>query len=179
MYDIFGEFDSWEEINKAAAGQKAEGDEKALMDLAKENGIDKEDAEDYYDGALAELCNPFTAATGKLKIEDAELKTKDIMEDWKNYIISICDYLDPEKTEREQDQAMQMCIAVRKKGKTLKGCIAALLKWSFGHQQSVDGDILKEAGVKAGKVTLGIPGMAQAHKIIRDYYTKDGDKNET
>lgn len=41
MFDKFGEFDSFEEINKAAAGQKEEGDEAALKDLAKENGIDR------------------------------------------------------------------------------------------------------------------------------------------
>ena len=49
---------------------------------------------------------------------------------------------------------------VRKKGKSLKGCIAALLMWSFKNQQTVDKDIIKAAGVSAGKVTLGIPGMA-------------------
>ena len=59
---------------------------------------------------------------------------------------------------------------VRKKGKSLKGCIAALLKWSFGNQIPVGQDILKEAGVKAGRVTLGIPGMARAKKIITEYY---------
>ena len=47
MYDRFGEFDSWEELNSAAQGQKEEGDEESLLILAKENGIDKEDAEDF------------------------------------------------------------------------------------------------------------------------------------
>ena len=59
---------------------------------------------------------------------------------------------------------------VRKKGKTLKGCIAAILMWSFKNQQTVDKDIIKAAGVSASKVTLGIPGMARAKKIITDYY---------
>lgn len=31
-------------------------------------------------------------------------------------------------------------------------------------------DIIKAAGVSASKVTLGIPGMARAKKIITDYY---------
>ena len=44
MFDKFGEFDSVEELNRAAAAQKAEGDEQALVLLAQENGIDKEDA---------------------------------------------------------------------------------------------------------------------------------------
>ena len=59
---------------------------------------------------------------------------------------------------------------VRKKGKSLKGCIAALLSWSFKNQQEVDKDIIKAAGVSAGRVTLGIPGMARAKQIITDYY---------
>ena len=43
-------------------------------------------------------------------------------------------------------------------------------KWSFSNQQQIDKDIIKAAGVSAGKVTLGIPGMARAKKIITDYY---------
>ena len=59
---------------------------------------------------------------------------------------------------------------VRKQGKNLKGCIAALLTWGFNHQEPVDKDIMKAAGVKAGRVTLGMPGMARAKQIITDYY---------
>lgn len=158
MFDKFGEFDSWEELNQAAQGQKEEGDEEALLILAKENGIDKEDAEDYFDGAIQELCTPLTAAFGKLQVEDDDLKTKDIMKDWWNYIMTLV----------AADE--QMAIAVRKKGKSLKGCIGELLRWSFNHQQQVDKDILKAAGVSASKVTLGIPGMGTAHKIIKEYY---------
>lgn len=158
MFDKFGEFDSWEEINKAAEGQKAEGDEEALLILAKENGIDKEDAEDYFDGAIQELCTPLTAAFGKLDVENEDLKPKDIMDDWYKYIMTLV----------AADE--QMAIAVRKKGKSLKGCIAKLLKWSFEHQQKVDKDILQAAGVSASKVTIGIPGMGTAHKIIKEYY---------
>lgn len=175
MFEKFGEFDSYEEINKAAEGQKAEGDETALKELAAENGIDAEDAEDYYEGMLEALCDPLSAAQGKLKVETEDLKPKDIMEDWRNYIVTLCDYSDPDKSEKERSQAMKMCVAVRKKDKSLRGCIAELLKWSFDHQNPVDKDILKTAGVNAGKVTLGIPGMATAHKIIRDYYV-GGDK---
>lgn len=158
MFDKFGEFDSWKEINKAAEGQKAEGDEEALLTLAKENGIDKEDAEDYFDGAIQELCTPLTAAFGKLDVENEDLKPKDIMDDWYKYIMTLV----------AADE--QMAIAVRKKGKSLKGCIAKLLKWSFEHQQKVDKDILQAAGVSASKVTIGIPGMGTAHKIIKEYY---------
>ena len=158
MFDRFGEFDSFEEINRAAEGQKAEGDEDALLEIAAENGIDREDAEDYFDGAVNELCTPLIAAMGKLKVEEEDLKPKDIMLDWLNYIRTLC----------AEDEKMQL--AVRKKGRSLKGCIGELLAWSFKHQQSVDKDIIQAAGVKAGKITLGIPGMATAHKLIRGYY---------
>lgn len=162
MFDTFGEFDSWEEINKAAQGQKEEGDEEALIKLAEENGIDREDAEDYYDGAIQELCTSVIAALGKLKVEKEEYKKsnkeKNIIDDWISYIENLV----------STDEAY--ALNIRRKGKSLKGCIGALLAYSFGHQVSVDKDVIKEAKVKAGKVTMGIPCMQQAHKIIKEYY---------
>ena len=95
---------------------------------------------------------------GKIDVEVAELKPQEIMEDWVEYLRGQC-------MENEI-----LAYQVRKKGKSLKGCIAALLKWSFSNQQQIDKDIIKAAGVSAGKVTLGIPGMARAKKIIMDYY---------
>lgn len=162
MFDQFGEFDSWEEINEAAQGQKNEEDKESLINLAVENGIDKEDAEDYFDGILSELCNPILAAQGKLKIEKEEYKKhnkeKNIIDDWISYIENL--------VSTNDDFALQ----IRKKGKSIKGCIGALLKYSFGHQVNVDKDIIKESGIKASKVTMGIPCMQQAHKIIKEYY---------
>lgn len=158
MYEKFGEFDSWEEINKAAEGQKEEGDTEALKELAKENGIDIEDAEDYIDGVIPELCTPLIAALGKLKVEEEDLKPKDIMEDWLNYIRQLCSS-DPE-----------ICRNVRKKKKSLKGCIGALLKWSYNHQQTINEDIITAAGISDGRVTIGIPGIRTAHQIIKEYY---------
>ena len=58
----------------------------------------------------------------------------------------------------------------QKNRKSLKGCIAALLKWSFENQIPIEKEILKAAGVTAGRVTLGIPGMARAKQIITNYY---------
>jgi hypothetical protein len=162
MFDQFGEFDSWEEINEAARGQKNEGDKESLINLAVENGIDKEDAEDYFDGMLSELCNPILAAQGKLKIEKEEYKKhnkeKNIIDDWISYIENL--------VSTNDDFALQ----IRKKGKSIKGCIGALLKYSFGHQVNVDKDIIKESSIKASRVTMGIPCMQQAHKIIKEYY---------
>lgn len=158
MFDKFGEFNSAEELNMAAAGQKEQGDLEALIALAIENGLDKEDAEDYMNGTMDELATPLTAALGKIKVECEELKPKEIMEDWVEYIKMQC----MEKPE--------VALKVRMKGKTLKNCIAELLKWSFKNAYSIPDDISKAAGIKETSVKLGIPGMGRAKKIIDDYY---------
>lgn len=158
MFDTFGEFDSAEEINKAAANQKINGDMEAIREIAAENGLDPEDAEDFIKGDIDELCTPILAAFGKIKIESEELKPTEIVEDWVNYI----------KTRCTEDPAM--AAAVRKKGKSIKGCIAALLKWSYTNMYEVDKDIIKMSGVSASNVKMGIPGMGRAYKIITEYY---------
>lgn len=158
MFDKFGEMNSYKEINELADNLFNEGDRKSLKEMAKENGIMQEFVETYLQGDIPVLCDPLTAALGKIDVEAEELKPKEIMEDWVEYLRGQC-------MENEI-----LAHQVRKKGKSLKGCIAALLKWSFANQIPVGQDILKEAGVKAGRVTLGIPGMARAKKIITEYY---------
>lgn len=161
MFEKFGEFDSFEEINRAAAAQLAEGDLDAIRVIAKENGIDEEDTEDYINGDIETLATPLTAALGKLAVEEAELKPYEIMADWISYIRIRC-------TESEE-----VMLAVRKKGKNLKGCIAALLTWSFKNAKPVDPEITRAAGLPSNmqnQVTLGIPGMGQAKKLITEYY---------
>lgn len=157
MFDKFGEFDSADEMNRAAAAQRKEGDNEAILAIAEENGIDREDAMDFIDGCVAAFVTPLMAAYGKLDIEAKELKPYEIMEDWLQYIKLRCAE-DPE-----------MAVAVRRKGKSLKGCIAALLEWSMKNQRPVDSEILKAVGINY-KVTLGIPGMGRAKKIITEYY---------
>ena len=157
MFDRFGEFDSWEELNKAAEGQKAEGDLEALKTLAKENGFEAADAEDYMDGVVPEFCTPLLAAESKIRIEKKDLKPDGIMIDWINYVIKLI----------SDDE--QVCLAVRKKGKSLKGCIGQLLKWGHDHMKVVDPDIKKAAGF-TGNVKLGMPGTLEARKIIKEYY---------
>lgn len=158
MFERFGEFDSAEEINRKAAELLSGGDMEAIYALARENGIDTEDADDFIDSLAKELCGPLMAANGKLDVEEAELQPYEIMKDWVRYIRVRC-LEEPE-----------MALAVRRKGKSLRGCIAELLKWSFSNAKDVDKDILKAAGISASRVTLGIPGMGQAKKIITGYY---------
>lgn len=158
MFDKFGEFDSYEEINELAENLFNEGDMESLKAMAEENGIQKEFVEMYMQGDLPMLCDSLTAAIGKIEVEAGELKPKEIMEDWVEYLKGQC--MENEET----------ALAVRRKGRSLKGCIGELLKWSFKNQIGIDKEILKAAGVTASRVTLGIPGMGRAKKIIRDYY---------
>lgn len=157
LYEKFGELNSAQEINELAENLFNENDIESLKELAKENGL-SDMVKLYLEGELPDLCDSLSAAIGKIEVEAAELKPREIMEDWVEYLRGQC-------LENEI-----LAFQVRKKGKTLKGCIAALLKWSFGHQIPIEKEILKEAGVSAGRVTLGIPGMAQAKKIITEYY---------
>ena len=158
MFDKFGEMNSYGDINELAENLFNEGDTASIKTMAKENGIDKEYVEMYLSGDIPVLCDAMTAALGKIDVEVADLKPKEIMEDWVEYLRGQC-------MENEI-----LAFNVRKKGKSLKGCIAALLMWSFKNQQPIDKGIIKAAGVSAGKVTLGIPGMARAKQIITEYY---------
>lgn len=158
MFEKFGEMNSYKEINELAENLFNEGDTESLKAMARENGIQNEFVEMYLQGDIPVLCDPLTAAMGKIDVEVAELKPKEIMEDWVEYLRGQC-------MENEM-----IAHQVRKQGKNLKGCIAALLIWGFNHQEPVDKDIMKVAGVKAARVTMGMPGMARAKQIITDYY---------
>ena len=160
MFERFGEFDSAAEINETAANLRKEGDTESLKVLAKENGIDEDVLEAFLEGTLLYLCDDMTAAIGKIEVEAKEVKCAEIMEDWVEYIKAQC------------FEKQEVARAVRKKGKSLSGCIAELLIWSFKNQNPVDKKIMKAAGVKTGGCTLGIPGMARAKKIITEYYLK-------
>lgn len=165
MFDRFGEFNSAEEINETAVNLRKEGDTGSIRILSRENGIDEEIAEAFIEGGILYLCDTMSAAIGKVDVEASKMQAEEIMADWAEYIKSKC--FDDES----------MAKAVRGKGKSLKGCIGALLEWSFRNQIPVDKDILEAAGVRAGRCTLGIPGMGTAKKIITDYYLgKEGGR---
>lgn len=167
MFEKFGEFNSAQEINETATNLRTEKDFESLKILAEENGIDTDILEAFLDGDLLYLCDDMTAAIGKIEVEAKEVRCAEIMEDWVEYIKAQCF----EKAE--------VACAVRKKGKSLSGCIAALLAWSFKNQNPVDKEIMKAAGVTGGRCTLGIPGMARAKRIITEYYLgKQGEGHE-
>lgn len=160
MFDKFGELDSFEELNKTAEGFFNEGDIESILELAKENGIPQDYVQMYIDGMTPQFCDPLTAAIGKIEVECEELKPTEIMADWVEYIKGRC------------NESEKIALAVRKKGKTLKGCIGELLRWSFANCYEINADIKAAAGV-SGRVKMGIPGMGRAKKIIRTYYLED------
>ena len=163
MFEKFGELDSADVINELADNLYNEGDIEGIKALAEENGIDLEVVELYTNQEIPGIADPLMAALGKIDVECKELQIKEIMSDWVEYIKGQC------------NQHEEMAIAVRKTGKSLKGCIAKLLMWSFKNQQKVDAEILKEAKINGARVTLGIPGMQTAKRLIREYYMGGGE----
>lgn len=163
MFDKFGEFDSVEELNRAAAAQREEGDEEALVLLAEENGIDPEDVEDYLAGCTEELATPLMAAVGKLNVEKEELKIKGILSDWVDELVSMC-------TEEES-----FARAVRKKGKDLAGYIALTADSGYEHRAVVDKVIVKRTTtiksiIGSHEFSIGIPDKKTRRELARQYY---------
>lgn len=147
MFEKFGEFDSFEEINRAAAAQLAEGDTEALIALAVENGIDKEEAEDYIDGVVDELCNLTMAAFGKIDIESAEYELKGTLHDYAEELKAFC--INDEK----------LAAGIRKKGKSLAEYMAIILDKSYENRVKVSKKITDKT--KSIKKLLGSHTMEE------------------
>lgn len=163
MFEIYGEFDSAEELNSTAEKLKVTDMNKELKELCKENGIDIEDAEDYLDGAASELVTPLMAAVGKLKIESQDLELKGVLLDWKDELIVIA-------AEREE-----FARAIRRKGKELAGYIALLAEIGYENRAVVDKRIVDKAGkiksiVGAHEFSIGIPDKRTRHQLAEKYY---------
>lgn len=82
MFERFGEFDSYEEINTKAAELLTAADTDAVRELAAENGLDPGDAEDYITGAERIFCTALMAAMERgiraLKKEREALRAMDL-----------------------------------------------------------------------------------------------------
>lgn len=173
MFDRFGEFDTYEEIN--AKADELFGNSEQLKELAEENGIPEEYAEAYLAGEIPFLCDAAAAAVGKIELERQETVLEGVLEDWISYIEQEC----------QEDEALAR--AVRSKGKSLNGCIAELILASLMNQKHVDKAILRivEERVKEENINLkqygmdpgwlqytklGFPGSGSAKKLIKKYY---------
>lgn len=176
MFDTYGEFDSFEEINARADELMNAGVRQGIIDLAKENGIPEEFAQAFIDGDIPYLCDAATAAVGKIEIERQETVLEGVLEDWISYIEAEC----------QEDE--ELARAVRSKKKSLNGCIAELILASLLNQKQVDKaimdivekrvqeekiDLKKQTGIEPRWLQytkLGFPGMGAAKKLIRKYY---------
>lgn len=172
MFEKFGEFDSAQELNRAAEAQKNEGDAEAVKALARENGLDPEDAEDYLDGYTDTLATVTSAAVGKLDREAGDLELEGMLADWKDMLAGWC------------MENYTLAAAVRRKGKSLAGYIAALIAFSFENKVQVSGKItditMVEHNGKKEKIQtplyMGVPGRTQAKKLAYEYYTGETEK---
>lgn len=168
MEKKFGIFNTVEELNRAAAAQKAEGDLEALIGLAVENGLEKEDAEEYMDSNDQEdfLCNATMAAIGKLNMEEQDLHLESQMKDWKDFIVQmLTDY----PMDHPEDGAV-LANAVFAPGKKLLDVLAAGMKLSSKNRIEVDSRIIKAAGLPESAAYIGMCGRDELKRIILGYY---------
>lgn len=157
MFEKFGEFTSFEEINKKAEELKAAGDREGLLKLCEENGIDREDGEDYMSGVVDELTTLKLAAIGKITVEKTDLKTKGLVNDWADIIVQMI----------EEDE--KLAAAVRSKGKPLYKLLGILLRHGFENKEKLDDRIVKAAKLDP-PIYLGIPSSKDVKEKARKYY---------
>ena len=160
MEKKFGIFNTVEELNRAAAAQKAEGDLEALIGLAVENGLEKDDAEDT-------LCNETMAAIGKLKLEAEDLKLESQMKDWKDFVVQM---LMEYPTQHMEEDGAALANAVFNPDKKLLDVLAAGLKLASKNRVTIDRRITKAAGLPESAGQIGMCGRDELKKIVLDYY---------
>lgn len=164
MFDKFGEFDSWEEINRAAEAQKEEGDLEALKALAIENGFDEEDAEDFFKSTdnTQPFCNVEYAALAKIRVEKNELKVEREFQ------------LLTEELERACFSAGLLSLGVRRKGKRLAEYLAMIIDAGYRNAVTPPKAILdKVTAVPSqyrSQIKTGMPSKAERMEIMKEYY---------
>ena len=113
MYEIFGNFDSVEELNACAEGLLAAGDAEKLMKLAKENGIPDFFVENYLNRTSedVEFTDWSNAAIGKLEIEAAAHTDKYVpAEPVADYLKSLCIEEQFARRVRRRTKSMEKCM---------------------------------------------------------------------
>ncbi len=162
-YEKFGEFDSWEEINRAAAAQKAEGDFEAVKAIADENGIDEMDAQDYLDGMMPELCTPLTAANGKLDVEAAGLHLLMMMQMWVDHIRGMF-----------ASDSGELVLGIRRKGKNIVDLLAQLIVECSHTRKDTPAKIVNAARKLDSSIPATLPtadiSKKRFEEIVRNYY---------
>lgn len=163
MWEKFGEFNSADELNRAALAQRAEGDAEAVRALAEENGLDPEDAEDFLAGYADFITLPFGAAVGKLEVEAADLKLEGVLKDWVNDLAEQC---------RDDNELIE---GVRRKGKDLAGYIALIIGYGYENRIMVDDRIVKRTKqvkqiMGSHQLTIGAEDARTRRRLALEYY---------
>lgn len=169
MYEKYGEFDSAEELNAKAAELKEKNKEDELVELAVENGLTRDDAEDYMDECTSTLTTKLQAAVGKLRAESNDLKLSGVLMDWVKELMDLC----------VNDESF--CAAVRKKGKDLAGFIALTAEVGYENRCVVDIRIVEKAKkiksiVGSNEFSIGIPDKKTRKELAIKYY--EGKNND-
>ncbi len=147
---------STREFNDEADRLRSSGDTKGLYDLAKKYGIEKEDVEDYMDGAET-LATPLILALAGIEEAKKKLETKGVIADWLGVLESM--------TAESEELAEKVTFG----GKSIKDLLGKVLKQAFESKVRVNDDIAKAAGIRT-PLYLGIPGTGDVKKIIDEFY---------
>lgn len=151
MYEIFGEMDSYQELNILAENLREEQDTESLYKLAEENGIEKEVVAEFVAYRVDEFCGPIEAALGKLKVEKEDAKEwAALAEDIAGYIESHCDDIG-------------FALQVRKKGKRMSEAVKRIKKAAVS-VKIPGGDRCDFCGPMTG------------YRIIKEYYLEGAEK---
>ena len=157
MCDKFGPL-TYEDLNKTAEGLKMEGDIESLILLAEENGLEKEDAEDYADGVIDTLATPLEAALGKIKEESKALKLEE-----STTLSGMKDLICQTITKNTVLQ-----VSVHDPEKDLADCLGWLIKEASKTRYRLPAVIAKAAGIP--DVYMGDITREKAREIITLYY---------
>ena len=162
-------FKTVKELNDKAAELKSAGDLSELVKLAEENGLEKEDAEDYMDSDDPEdcLCNATMAAIGRLNMQEQDLHLESQMKDWKDFIVQMLSDYPVDHAGEDRDT---LANAVFSPDKKLLDVLAAGLKLSSENRITVDMRIIKAAGLPESAAYIGMCGRDDLKRIILDYY---------
>lgn len=172
LYEKFGEFDSAEEINRAALAQISQGDYEAVKTIAKENGIDEMDTQDFIDGVYPELCGPFTAAVGKLEVEVEALGLPMVMQLWADHIKGML--------ASDDDDSLKK--GIRHKGKNMAELFGKLIVEISRTRKNTPAEIVAAARKIDSSIPSTLPigdiSKKRFEEIVREYYIDPARQQE-
>ena len=160
MFDRFGTM-TFDDLNRTAEGLKMEGDIESLLLLAEENGLEREDAEDYADGVVDTLATPLEAAIGKIKVESGKLNV--------GASTTLSGMVDLIRQTIIKDEKLQ--ISAHDPEKELTKCLGKLVSEASRTRYKLPEVIAAAAGRPT--VYMGDISREKAREIIRTYYGGD------